>query len=522
MKKIIRYLFFIAVAVIGQLGVMQASESKTDVDQLLELAKKSLEEKEYTKARYLFKRTYEAFARQENYAKAIECGLNTCSLYMRENYISESLELTGNMERLIASAEDKYGKPFYNLRFAIVNERLRTYTRIKASERAKTELDKLAEITGWARNDSLEHVRLCAEANYNYPFGYIVPGDSCMQRLTGIYMAGGQYEKAGAVYRSLIEAARQNKDMHVASHLYERFILWSDSVKGLETAGKIHEQTGKYNESLDTIREKDDALSSRLQVISVLTVISIVLAVILVFLSVLLFRFIAANRISKKKLRIAGEHAANKAGFMQEAFGHMKPILDTISVSATEVEDKVPEQSAQLLAGVSTLQKFCEDIREFNSLESSLSEPFEMSEVNIRHLCEQVSEKAKPLISAEVSVSVNAPEIRVKTNPEQLERLLLYLLENAALRTEKGYIVLDVKKRGAHVFQVTISDNGMVIAEEQQESLFKPFSGVTDTGEGNNNLDMAICSLIAVKLQGSLMLDGTYKKGGRFILELRS
>jgi len=246
------------------------------------------------------------------------------------------------------------------------------------------------------------------------------------------------------------------------------------------------------------------------------------LAVILVFLSVLLFRFIAANRISKKKLRIAGEHAANKAGFMQEAFGHMKPILDTISVSATEVEDKVPEQSAQLLAGVSTLQKFCEDIREFNSLESSLSEPFEMSEVNIRHLCEQVSEKAKPLISAEVSVSVNAPEIRVKTNPEQLERLLLYLLENAALRTEKGYIVLDVKKRGAHVFQVTISDNGMVIAEEQQESLFKPFSGVTDTGEGNNNLDMAICSLIAVKLQGSLMLDSTYKKGGRFILELRS
>ena len=109
----------------------------------------------------------------------------------------------------------------------------------------------------------------------------------------------------------------------------------------------------------------------------------------------------------------------------------------------------------------------------------------------------------------DVTPSVNAPKLQVKTNKEQLERILLYLLKNAAFYTEQGRISLDFKKRGAHTHQFIITDTGTGIPAEQQENLFKPFTE-------------PICSLIATKMNGSLTLDTSYTKGCRFILELHA
>ena len=67
--------------------------------------------------------------------------------------------------------------------------------------------------------------------------------------------------------------------------------------------------------------------------------------------------------------------------------------------------------------------------------------------------------------------AVNAPKLSVKTNPEQLERILLHLLNNAAEFTpEGGKIWLDFKKRGAHTHQFIVSDTGSGIAEEEHGS----------------------------------------------------
>ena len=110
----------------------------------------------------------------------------------------------------------------------------------------------------------------------------------------------------------------------------------------------------------------------------------------------------------------------------------------------------------------------------------------------------------------------------MKTNPEQLERILLHLLNNAAEFTpEGGKIWLDFKKRGAHTHQFIISDTGTGIAEEEQADLFKPFTKVKDLTEGDG-LGLPICSLIATKMNGNLTLDSSYTKGCRFVLELHT
>ena len=77
-----------------------------------------------------------------------------------------------------------------------------------------------------------------------------------------------------------------------------------------------------------------------------------------------------------------------------------------------------------------------------------------MQEKNISAFCEAIMDKIKGKTREDVSLAVNAPKLNVKINPEQLERILLHLLENAAEYTPAGgKIWLDFKKRGAHTHQ---------------------------------------------------------------------
>jgi signal transduction histidine kinase len=171
---------------------------------------------------------------------------------------------------------------------------------------------------------------------------------------------------------------------------------------------------------------------------------------------------------------------------------------------------------------VQALRDFSTHIQELSDLEITLSEPYEMSDISVAPFCESVMDKISNRVKAGVSTAVNAPKLNVRSNPEELERLLLHLLKNAAEHTpEGGKIWLDFKKRGAHVQQFIISDTGSGIPEELRADLFLPFTHVKDLTQGDG-LGLPICSLMAIKLNGSLTLDTSYTRGSRFVLELRT
>lgn len=300
---------------------------------------------------------------------------------------------------------------------------------------------------------------------------------------------------------------------------YESFIVWTDSVKTLTAQDELNVLKRKYDESQLTIQEKDDSLSAKQYIIISLCVLVAILVACLAILAVILLRFIAGNRKLKKSVKIANEHNELKTKFIQNISSQMEPTLNTLATSAEELSQKAPQEAAQMQGQVAALKKFSDDIQELSSLENSLTEFYELSETNVGTFCENVMDRAKEHIKPDVTSSVNAPKLQVKTNKEQLERILLYLLKNAAFYTEQGRISLEFKKRGAHTHQFIVTDTGTGIPAEQQENLFKPFTEVKDltTGDG---LGLPICSLIAAKMNGSLTLDTNYTKGARFVLEL--
>lgn len=501
MRKIITILFLAAFCTCYKAYPQSRAEEQ------MKQAQGHLAQKEYIKARYLFLQAYNAFSSQGKYEQAVECGINACALYHRENYYKEAFELLRSADLLVNDGEQKQSKPMPALHFRISKERLQMYINLKNPARAKEQLNKLEETAKAARNDSLSNDLLYTQANYYYTFGMNAQGDACINRLIGQYKEQKNYAKVDESYKNLINIARKANNAGLVARTYDKYILWTDSVKALTAQDELNIVTRKYEESLATIQEKDDSLSAKQYIIIGLCVLAGVLAAALVLGAIVLMRFIFLTRKQKKAIQIANEHNELKSQFIRNISAQMEPTLNTLDANQP---------------GVQALKTFAEHIQELSELESTLAETYEMREININTFCESVMDKIKAGLKPDITATVNAPKLSVKTNPEQLERILLHLLNNAAQFTpEGGKIWLDFKKRGAHTQQLIVSDTGCGIPAEAQENLFKPFTEVKDLTQGDG-LGLPICSLIATKMNGNLTLDNSYTKGCRFVLELHT
>ncbi|RGT35013.1 sensor histidine kinase [Bacteroides clarus] len=481
--------------------------AQSRADELMKQAQESLAKKEYIKARYLFLQAYNSFASQEEYTQAVECSVNASALYHRENYYKEAFELLRGAEQLVGTGEQKLKKKLPDLRFRINKERLQMYINTKNPARAKEQLNKLEETAKVAGNDSLSNDFLYTQADYYYTFGMNSQGDTAFKKLIEQYKQQKNYAKVDECYKTLISIARKANNAGLVARTYDKYIIWTDSVKALTAQDELNIVKKKYDESLATIQEKDDSLSAKQYIIIGLCILAAILAAALAIGAVILLRFIMLTRKQKKAISIANEHNELKTEFIQNISSQMEPTLDTL-------DPKLP--------GVQALRAFSGHIQELSELENSLSEPYEVQEKNISTFCESVMDKVRGKVQEDVTLTVNAPKLNVKINPEHLERILLHLLENAAEYTPAGgKIWLDFKKRGAHTHQFIISDTGYGIPEEQREDIFKPFTEVKDLTKGDG-LGLPICSLIATKMNGSLTLDGNYTKGARFVLELHA
>ena len=496
-----------SILLLGALCLCTQVYAQNRADELMKQAQENLAKKEYIKSRYLFLQAYNAFASQDKYDKTVECGVNAAALYHRENYYKEAFELLRGAEQVVAAGEQKSGKALPGLRFRINKERLQMYINLKNPTRAKEQLNLMEETAKSARNDSLNNDLLYTQADYYYTFGMNAQGDAAINRLIGQYKEQKEYAKVDDCYKTLIGIARKANNAGLVARTYDKYILWTDSVKALTAQDELNILKKKYDESLATIGEKDDSLSAKQYIIIGLCALAAILAAALLFGGIVLLRFIVLTRKQKKAINIANEHNDLKTKFIRNISTQMEPTLNTLDAS---------------LPGVKALHAFSTHIQELSELENSLSEPYEMQEKNISAFCENLMDKIRGKVREDVILTVNAPKLNVKVNPEQLERVLLHLLTNAAEYTPAGgKIWLDFKKRGAHTHQFIVSDTGCGIPEEQRENIFKPFTEVKDLAQGDG-LGLPICSLIAIKMNGSLTLDDGYAKGARFVLELHT
>lgn len=470
-------------------------------------ARASLSQKDYIRARYLFLQAYNAFAANEQYAQATECGVQAAALYHRENYYNEAFDLLYSVERTIIGGEQKTGKEMPALRYPVTRERLRMYIKLRKTASAKEQLSKLE---GWAKAakvDSLSTNLLYTQANYYYTFGMNAQGDQAFKHLVEQYAQQADYDKAEACYQELIGMSRRSGNTSMMARAYSNYMAWHDSIANIKAQQAYNALKAQYDSSLQTIGEKDDALAARRYTIVGLCILAAILAGALVLGGIVLLRFIALNRKQQKSIRTLNEHLTLKTQFISHISAQMQPTLDTLDAS---------------LPAVQALQAFTAHIEELSALEDTLGEPYELEETNVATFCERVADEVRSQVQEGVALTVNAPKLNVRINAEHVSKVLRHLLLNAAKHTPaEGKIWLDFKKRGAHTHQFVVTDTGCGIAEDSRANLFKPFNAVRDLTQGDG-LGLPICSLEATKMNGSLTLDPSYNKGARFILELHA
>lgn len=483
-------------------------------------AENSLEQKDFTKARYLYLQAYKAFSEEGDYAQAINSGTKATYLYYRENYYQEAFELCRQMTQFLLTEEQKAQKTFYDQRFQLTNERLQMYIKLKNAAQAQLQLNTLDNLVNQSGSSKLAEDLLYTQANYYYTFGQNEKGDACFQKLINQHKDKKEYDKVSECYKHLIAIARTANNAPLMERTYEKYIVWTDSVKALNAEDKLGALQLKYDESQQIIQDKDETLSGKqYMIVGLCTLVAILIAAI-VLLAFLWLRFIVINKKLKNIIQTTNEHSEQQTKFIQNISTQMKPTLDRLDLSAGELRTVAPRQAEAIQTRVNALSQFSINIQELSSLESSLMEPYEVQSFNMGSFCKKTMDKVKDKINPDVEVIVDAPQLEVKTNAEQLERILLHLLNNAAEHTTSGKIWLEFKRKGAHLCHLIVTDNGTGIPDEQKENLFKPFNEVKDLAEGDG-LGLPICSLIANKLNGNLSIDMGYKKGCRFILVLQ-
>lgn len=502
MKKVIYLLILIALCY-PTLPI--AAQGKGD--DLRKQAQENLADKEYIRARYLFLQAYNAYADEAKYEPAVACGVQASALYHRENYYNEAFELLYKIEQTLIEGERKAGHSMPALRYPVTRERLRMYIKLRKAASAK---DQLAKLEGWAQDahvDSLDTDLLYTQANYYYTFGQSSRGDAAFNQLVARYAQQKDYDKARSCYREMIDMGRNSGSAPLVARAYDKYMAWNDSIRAIEAQEKYEALQAQYDEARQTIADKDSSLATRQYTIVALCMLAVILAAALVLGAVALLRFIMRNRKQQKIIETLNEHNALKTQFIRHISAQMNPTLETLDARQP---------------GVQALRTFATHIEELSALEDSLTEPYETEEANVATFCEGLMEQVRPHVQEGVALTVNAPKLMVRINREHVAKILLHLLQNAAIHTPaNGKIWLDFKKRGAHTHQFIVTDTGNGIAEERQGNLFKPFSQQQDLTEGDG-LGLPICSLEATKMNGSLTLDTSYTKGARFVLELHA
>ena len=122
---------------------------------------------------------------------------------------------------------------------------------------------------------------------------------------------------------------------------------------------------------------------------------------------------------------------------------------------------------------------------------------------------------------AEVTIERRfAPDVKaVRLDPEQIRRVMINLVDNAAEAMERrGRIVVETQRDTANnVVRIIVADNGPGIPPAEREKLFLPYYSTKGRGSG---LGLAIVRRIIAEHGGSIEAADNQPSGTRFTIEL--
>ena len=245
--------------------------------------------------------------------------------------------------------------------------------------------------------------------------------------------------------------------------------------------------------------------------------------------------FLSDRRKAEEKAKMAAEHIAReqaesadriKSDFLSIVSHELRtPLVSIIGFNdllLDGVAGKLSEEQVDALKKIGNnskkLLELINAILEFNRLEA---ESVELKEVKLSDLLKEIESETESLISESgLNFVWNiVPDLPLhRTNPAKLKVVLKNLISNAVKFTEKGSVTVDAHKRASGI-EISVSDTGIGIAQENLSVIFEPFRQIENPltrRHGGIGMGLYIVKKLVEILGGTIKVESEVGHGSTF------
>ena len=350
-------------------------------------------------------------AQNANLKKTVEEGIKTSIQQTENREWKEAFATCRALDANIYEYERKE-KPAPELHYLVSKERLRMYTRLNKSEQCKEQLTKMENYAEQANSDALDEDLLMTKAGYYQKQNQNDKSLQCYKQLVQKRSEGKDEKGIDQCYQDMLSQAKLDKNTFLTRSLEKLYTNWQDSIKAVKAAHELATLQNDYAASQNILRQKESKISTQKGTIIFLCILVASLTGGLLFFIGIMFRNKHHIKKLKNSLTIANDNNEQKSMFINNISEQINPSLDAI-------------ETGNVKKHVQALKDLMLHIQEYMALENSREEHYEMKDMNINALCEQIMNKAKESFHPEVVATLNVPRMNVRTNAEALESILM-------------------------------------------------------------------------------------------------
>jgi len=216
--------------------------------------------------------------------------------------------------------------------------------------------------------------------------------------------------------------------------------------------------------------------------------------------------------------RLAAEEQARR-GLIAAVSHDLRTPITSLQLLAEAIDDEIVDPATRrdylgrMTTHVRQLAALIEDLFELSRLEAG-DIHWSMEQVRLPELLEETVEAMQPHAAAG-GVAVRAEvagEVAARANPEQLQRVLFNLIQNAIRHTPADGSVTVRAEPGARGVEIEVADTGEGIAAADRERVFDAFvqgNGRASRTDGAAGLGLAIARAIVEAHGGRIWLADT-------------